>query len=194
MASYQIPPDPRKPDDEITGRRPRRQRADEREPIPWRWLGAGVLVTAVAIFAAVWLANRLLWREPLTAVPLPAPTVILLTAPPLPTVTATRPFPTPTVIPTFTPVPTPDVEVAPAEVTVGYYAAVTDTGGVGVTVRGGPSTNNVAILVAPEGDVLLVTDGPTEGSDRLWWQVRLGDGTEGWVAAEFLTPAPAPTP
>jgi hypothetical protein len=121
------------------------------------------------------------------------PTVIRLTAPPRPTIFATELVPTITPAPTFTPVPTPDVAVAPPEITPGFYAIVVNTGGIGVTVRGGPGTSNLPITVAGEGSFLLVLDGPTAGGDFQWWQVRLADGTEGWVAGDFLEPAAAPT-
>lgn len=189
MARYQVPPDPRK----TNRQRPRRPRA-AREPIPWLWLGLGAIITVMAIAAAFLLARSFLLRPPLDVDALPEPAVIRLTAPPSPTPSVTPPFPTPTIIPTFTPVPTPDVAVAPAEVQVGYYAAVSGTGEFGVTVRGGPSTNNVDITVAPEGTLLYVFGGPEADAqvERLWWQVRLTDGTEGWVAGEFLAPAAAP--
>lgn len=190
MARYQVPPDPRDSDAGPTRRR--RRRRDNQEPIPWLWLGLGAVVTVVAIGAAILVARSLLARPPLTPASLPPPTIIRLTAPPSPSPSLTPSFPTPTTIPTFTPVPTPDIFTAPEEVTVGYYAQVVETGGVGVTVRGGPSTNNVAIIVAAESSVLLVLDGPEEGNERLWWQVRLADGTEGWVAGDFLLPVAAP--
>jgi hypothetical protein len=191
MARYQRPPDPRDPDGYLTQRRQRRQRRDSQEPIPWRWLAMGVVVTAVSIVIALALARYLLLRPPLPTSPL-EPTIIVLTAPPSPIPTETPAFATPTAIPTFTPVATPDVAEAPAEVAAGYYARVAGTGGVGVTIRGGPSTNNVAVTVAQEGALLFVVSGPEEGSDYFWWQVRLEDGSEGWVAAEFLEPATAP--
>lgn len=190
MARYQIPPDPRDP--EASQKRPRRQRRDNQEPIPWLWLGLGGVVTVAAIGVAILIANSLLLRTPLNPASLPEPTVILLTAPPSPTTSATRPFPTPTTIPTFTPVPTPDLAQPPDEVTVGYYAQVVETGGVGVTVRGGPSTSNVRMTVASEGSIVYVLGGPTQADDLLWWQVRLADGVEGWVASDFLAPAAAP--
>ncbi len=190
MAQYQIPPDPREPD--VTGKRPRRQRRDHQEPVPWLWLGLGGVVTLLAIGAAIFIANSLLLRPALNPASLPEPTIVRLTAPPIPTTAATRPFPTPTTIPTFTPVPTPDLARPPAEVTIGYYAQVVETGGVGVTVRGGPSTSNVRITVASEGIILYVLDGPVQGDNLLWWQVRLSDGTEGWVASDYLIPAVAP--
>lgn len=192
MARYQVPPDPREPESDRAKKRPRRQRRDSQESIPWLWLGLGVLVTIIAIGLAFFLAGLFLSRPPLAAGGLPEPTIIRLTAPPSPTPSLTPALPTPTTAPTFTPIPTPDVAVAPPEVTPGYYAVVANTDGIGVTVRGGPSTNNVRLTVANEGAVVLVLSGPAEGSDRLWWEVRLDDGTVGWVAAEFLEPAAAP--
>lgn len=187
MARYQRPEDPREPN----GRRPRRFGGPAREPIPWPWLGLGVVITVIGIAGAVALANALLRRPPLT-VSAVEPTIIVLTAPPAAAPTNTPVLPTPSPIPTFTPIPTPNNAVAPPEVTVGFYAAVANTDGVGVTVRGGPSTSNVQLLVAPEDTVVLVLAGPESANDLLWWQVRLEDGTEGWVAGLFLEPADAP--
>ncbi|MCA9971891.1 MAG: SH3 domain-containing protein [Anaerolineales bacterium] len=188
MARYQVPPDPRQSNE----KRPRRQRGDSREPVPWLWLGLGVIVTIVAIGLALFVASRLLIPPPLNPAALPAPTIIRLTAPPSPTPSATPPFATPTTIPTLTPVPTPDVAVAPDEISIGYYAEVVNTDGFGVRLRGGPSTNNVSITVAEEGAIVLVLAGPEADNERFWWQVRMADDTEGWVAGEFLAPAAAP--
>lgn len=189
MARFELPPDPR--EEGLRERRKRRQRQDQKEPIPWLWLGLGVLVTIVGIFVAIWLANALLVREPLSA-PLPTPTVIRLTAPPSPAASSTPMRVTPTPIPTLTPAPTLDLANPPGEITVGYYAAVVNTGGNGVTVRGGPSTDNVRLLTAAEGRVMLVIGGPESGGEFTWWEIRLDDGTEGWVAGDFLSPVPAP--
>ena len=188
MARYKVPPDPRDSAEKIDSNRS----SDRREPIPWLWLALGVVVTLVGIGLSLALLRAFLLRPPLPVDPL-EPTLIILTAPPSPT-----PSPTPVIIapptalPTFTPAPTPDVAVAPDEITPGYYAQVVNTDGIGVTVRGGPSTNNAPLTVAPENDTLLVLDGPAEANEFLWWQVRLTDGTEGWVAGDFLTPAAAP--
>lgn len=173
-------------------RRPRRQRRDGREPVPWLWLGAGVVVTLVGVALATWMVTRMLARPPLEVAGGVEPTIIVLTAPPteIPSPTPVRPTPSP--VPTFTPIPTPDTAVAPPELTIGFYAVVANTDGVGVTVRGGPSTSNVALLIADEGAYGLVLDGPAEGSGFTWWQIQLEDGTEGWVAGDFLEPAAQP--
>ncbi len=194
MARYQIPQDPRDSKrKDSPEKRPRRLRQDSQEPIPWRWLGLGVLVTIVSIAIALALVNALLDRPPLEAAPI-EPTLIILTAPPSPIPSPTSPLPTPSPIPTFTPIPTPDTAVAPPEVTVGYYAQVANTDGFGINLRGGPSTSNAIITLVDEGALVLVIGGPEvdEANDRLWWQLQLDDGTEGWAVGEFLVPAAGP--
>jgi len=188
MARYQIPPDPRKPENP---ERPRHQRHDQAEPVPWLWFGLGLVVTLIAIAIAYNVAATFLARSPLDVGPL-EPTIIVLTAPPSPMPTATRQTILPTAVPTFTPIPTPDNAIAPEELTIGFYAQVANTEGTGVRVRGGPSVNNISLLVAPEGTVVLILDGPTESDGFLWWQVQLEDDTEGWAVGDFLEPAAAP--
>lgn len=189
MARYQVPPDPRESD--LKPRRERRQRQDSPDGFPWLWFGLGIVVTVLGIGLALVLVNTMLSREPL-ATTLATPTIIRLTAEPSPEPSATTDLPTPTPIPTLTPVPTRDLSSPPDEVAVGYYAEVSGTGEAGLTVRGGPSTDNVRIQRASEGTLMLVIGGPEEGGDFIWWQVRLLDGTEGWVAADFLAPVAAP--
>jgi hypothetical protein len=189
MARYKRPSDPRDPNADPT---PWSSSLPPPEPAPWKWFAIGLLVTFVGIGLAVALALSLLTRPPLEVAGLPEPDLIVLTAPASPTPSATPDFVLPTPIPTFTPIPTPDNAVAPPEITVGFYARVVDTGGAGLVMRGGPSTSNVQITLVDEGGYLLVIGGPEEGSDFLWWQVTLEDGTEGWVAANFLEPAAAP--
>ena len=164
----------------------------EREPIPWKWLGFGLLFALIACGAAAVLAGWFLVRAEPSTPGVAEATIIVLTAPPSPTIDVTGSAQPPTAMPTFTPIPTPDAAVAPPEITSGYYAMVANTDGLGVTVRGGPSTRNVSLLVAEEGTVMLILGGPEEGDGFNWWQVRLNDGTEGWVAENFLEPAPAP--
>jgi len=181
MTQYRIPPK-RELDPDKSGR----------EPFPWLWLGLGLLITVVGLGIAITLISSFLARPPQEQTAAPLPTVIRLTAPPRPTIFATEVVPTLTPSPTFTPVPTPDAASAPPEITAGFYAAVVNTGGVGVTVRGGPGTSNQPVTVATEGTVLFVLDGPTVGGEFQWWQVRLPDETEGWVAGDFLEPSAAP--
>jgi len=189
MARYRLPPNPRDPDSDLTAWQ---SSMPPPEPVPWKWFGLGLLVTLLGIGLAAVLVINALTRPPLEVAGLPEPDLVVLTAVPSPTASATPDFVLPTPLPTFTPIPTPDNAVAPPEITVGFYALVVDTGGAGLVVRGGPSTSNVQVTLADEGSYLLVIGGPEEGSDFLWWQVELEDGTEGWVAARFLEPAAAP--
>ena len=160
--------------------------------IPWKWLGAGLIVTIISCVAGYFLLSNYLKQMPSELVVQPAATIIVLTAPPSPTFLPTGQSQPPTPIPTFTPIPTPNTAVAPPEITAGFYVVVANTDDLGVTVRGGPSTRNVAILVAVEGSYFMVLDGPVEGDGFNWWQVQLEDGTSGWVAANFLEPSAAP--
>jgi hypothetical protein len=148
-------------------------------------------VTLLGLGAAAIILSAFLLREPLPA-PIQGPEIIRLTAPAGGPATATPPLPTATNVPTLTPPPTPDLSIAPEAITVGYYAAVANTDNVGVSLRGGPSTDNIRVQLIAEGTPLLVIGGPEEGSGLIWWQVRLEDGTEGWAAGDFLVPASAP--
>lgn len=190
MARYEVPPDPRDPNE----KRPSSPRYGEQEPMPWRYFALGLIVTLVSIVMALAVARAFLLRPPLqNAESGPVgPDLIILTAPPTAVPTETSVVPTPTVVPTFTPIPTPDNAIAPEEVTVGYYAQVSGTGEAGVTIRGGPSTSNANLTIAAEGDVLLVIGGPESANDLLWWNVELEDGTQGWAAGLYLVPAAAP--
>lgn len=189
MARYQAPDDPR--DNELRQSRKRRSRETRRDWTPWIGLFLGLLVTIFAAYIAFQLVNRFIDTIPLRQDPAEA-NVIVLTAPASPTPTLTPSLEEPTTIPTLTPEPTQDNASAPESVQVGFYASVSNTDGVGVTIRGGPSTDNVRLLVAQEGALVFIVDGPAEGSGFTWWQVRLDDGTDGWMAADFLVPADAP--
>jgi hypothetical protein len=163
-----------------------------RQPFPWLWLGLGVLVTIIGCALGWMLVSRWLLQPPAEPGDSQEPLLIILTAPPSPTGAPTSPAVAPTPIPTFTPIPTPDTAVAPEQITPGFYASVANTDGLGLTIRGGPSTRNVVVTVAEEGTTLFILDGPQEAENFTWWQLRLENGLEGWAVADFLEPAPEP--
>ncbi len=163
-----------------------------RPPIPWKWVGLGTGITIIGLIALMWLLGNFLTKPQENASQALEPTIIRLTAPPMPTATISLNPATPTIAPTATSAATPDLSVAPPEITAGFYAQVVDTGGVGVTVRNGPNTSNLPVTVAAEGSVILILEGPTAGGEYEWWHVRLANGTEGWVVEDFLIPSPAP--
>ncbi len=162
------------------------------QSVPWLWLGMGAVISLLIAGGLLLLLINFLAEPPAEGNASVDPTIIRLTAPPMPTATPLLVQPTLVVAPTSTPVPTVDPAFAPPEVTAGYYAVVVDTGGVGVRLRNGPSTRTVPVSLASEGTILYVIEGPEDADSRLWWNVRLDDGTEGWAAAEFLAPSAAP--
>ncbi len=67
---------------------------------------------------------------------------------------------------------------------------VTGTGDWGLFLRPDHNANNTPIISYPDGTRLEQIGEDFIGPDRIWRNVRAPDGNEGWVAAEFLTPAP----
>lgn len=67
---------------------------------------------------------------------------------------------------------------------------VTGTGGQGLFLRPQPSGDGAALATLPDGTVVEQVGADVTGADRLWRQVRAPDGQQGYVAADFLTPAP----
>lgn len=190
MARYRRPPDPRKPGVENDWALNERL-SQPKEPIPWRWLALGVLVAIFGLLTTGYIINAFLDREPLQ-VSLPTPTIVVLTAPVISQPAASVDFSTATPLPTFTPPPTADLSIAPDAITVGYYARVANTDDIGVSLRAGPSTDNLRLLLVPEDTSVFITGGPQEGNGFVWWQAQLEDGTEGWIAGDFLVPSSRP--
>ena len=91
-----------------------------KQPIPWLWLGLGIMVTIIGCVAAWMLVSSWLLRPPQETANPQEPLLIVLTAPPSPTPAPTSSAAAPTPIPTFTPSPTPDTAVAPEAITPGY--------------------------------------------------------------------------
>jgi heme/copper-type cytochrome/quinol oxidase subunit 2 len=163
-----------------------------RSSIPWVWLGLGIVISLVLFGVSAFFLVSFLARQENNPLDEQNLIIIQLTAPPIPTATTSAISAIPTLAPTATSMPTPDFSIAPPQITAGFYAEVVETGGVGVTVRNGPSTSNIPVTVASEGAVVFVIEGPEEGGAYQWWLVRLSDGTEGWAAADFLKPSTAP--
>jgi hypothetical protein len=113
--------------------------------------------------------------------------------------TATDPPPTapanpsPTIEPqTPTPIPTPEPTETPAPLT-----AVVSSG-VGVWLRGSPSTTGQQLEWLLDGTTVSLLPEQQTADDLVWQQVRVEDGQIGWVARDFLvigepTPVIEPT-
>lgn len=84
-------------------------------------------------------------------------------------------------IPTAAPTPTAEER---------RFYVVTGTGGQGLFLRPEPSTSGAPITTLPDGTRLEEIGPAVPGGDYLWRRVRTPEGQEGYVAADYLTPAP----
>jgi hypothetical protein len=104
---------------------------------------------------------------------------------------------TPTTAPSPTPPPTETAELIPTtspNVAIGRYVQVAGTGGYGLNLRSGPSENYARMDVALEGEVFIITDGPTVSGGSQWWRLRdpENEEREWWAIADFLEPVDHP--
>ncbi|MFN2107760.1 MAG: SH3 domain-containing protein, partial [Candidatus Promineifilaceae bacterium] len=66
------------------------------------------------------------------------------------------------------------------------HAVVTNTRGVGLTVRDSPGGAELAVI--PDGTILtLLPDGPVDFNGLTWQPVRTPGGDQGWAAVDFLS-------
>lgn len=61
----------------------------------------------------------------------------------------------------------------------------------GVRLRSEPSTKGDLVKLLKHHTPLTILGGPKKANGYTWWQVRMDDGTEGWVAEDFLAGPPA---
>ena len=113
--------------------------------------------------------------------------------------------PTPILVaaPTESPQPAlPTLAVAtlsPPAIATPQPLVVAGTGAEGVSLRRTPGTSGERLKVWPDGTLMSPLGEDQRVDNRDWKRVRDPDGTEGWVAAEFLvdpavaTAMPAPT-
>ena len=151
------------------------------------WLRAAFSLLIGLIFVGVFAVRPLI--SPRQA-PAPAPTPTLpasdVDAAPtepatlMPLVATTEPEPT---SPPAS--PSPEATAAPTATTAPVTAAVSS--GVGVWLRGAPSTSGEQLEWLLDGTIVTLLAGQETADDLLWQQVRTEAGGEGWVARDFLT-------
>jgi hypothetical protein len=166
-------------------RKPRPQARRRRVTLPpWALLAIFIAIVILLCIGLVLIINAIRGGddEPPTPVPTftseasPSATVSLLT----PTSAIT---PTSTVVLT---VGTPPATTPPTEIRPGALVVVTGTGGAGLRLRELATTDAKLVVMAREGTVLTVLEGPTDADGYTWWKVRTPDGEEGWGAATWL--------
>ncbi len=82
----------------------------------------------------------------------------------------------------------PDEAAAPEATTqlaVGGSASVTDNG---LNMRASASTGADIVTTLAQGQQVSIISGPQDADGFAWWQIELEDGSQGWVAADFLQP------
>jgi hypothetical protein len=92
----------------------------------------------------------------------------------------------------------PTATIAPADTTAdpapapatGQFFIVTGTNGLGLFLRPDPSTNGAPLTTLPDGTRVEQIEADVAGGDYVWRKIRAPSGEEGWVAVDFLVPAP----
>nr|MBA2289420.1 SH3 domain-containing protein [Chloroflexia bacterium] len=72
-----------------------------------------------------------------------------------------------------------------AQLAVGNVATVTENG---LNMRASASTSADIVITLAQGHQATIIGGPQDADGFAWWQIELEDGTQGWVAADFLQP------
>jgi hypothetical protein len=71
------------------------------------------------------------------------------------------------------------------QLTIDCPAYVSDTIDRPVNVRIEPRANATVVTSAAAGTAVTIIDGPRAAEGFIWWQVRLEDGSEGWMVARI---------
>lgn len=151
------------------------------------WVRAGFFLFVGLIFLGTFAVRPLISRG--SAAPEPTQTVPAIDVPP------TQPASTPTSDPsqaTTEPSPTsppasPSPEATAAPTTTAAPITAVVSSGVGVWLRGAPSTSGEQLEWLLDGTLVTLLAGQETADDLIWQQVRTEAGVEGWVARDFLT-------
>lgn len=142
----------------------------------WRLVAGAVLITALVIVLLVGLGKAQPLPTQTSAETEPLPTEVAIIQP----FGAEQPSVTP---PQITPAPPPPAAQG------GAQFRVFNTGSLGLFLRSEPSTANQPLKTLNDGAIVTIVGADFVGPDRVWKHIRDADGTEGWVAADFLQPA-----
>jgi hypothetical protein len=138
----------------------------------WRIVAIAAAVAVFAIFVLIFWNGS---RRPLPQRPQPT-AAAAFNLPPVDQ-------PTPTTRPI-----TPTAALPIPGTTGGAQFRVFNTEGLGLFLRPEPNTNNQPIKTLPDGTIVTIIGEDFVGPDRVWKHVRDPEGSEGWVASDFLEP------
>lgn len=158
------------------------------------WIRAAFFFLVALIFLGIFAIRPLISRstglapEPTGTIPVVNPVATQSEATEIAPVVETSAPPAPTSAPVT---PSPEATAAPTVTSAPTTAAVSS--GVGVWLRGSPSTTGEQLEWLLDGTIVTVLEGQETADDLLWQAVRTEAGVEGWVARDFLSinePAP----
>ena len=166
-------------------RKPRPQARRRRVTLPpWALLAIFIGIVILLCISLVLIVRAI--RSGDDEAPTPSPT---FTSEVSPSATVSLLTPTAAITPTSTvvlTVGTPPATTPPTEIRPGALVVVTGTGGAGLRLRELPTTDSQLVVMAREGTVLTVLEGPTDADGYRWWKVRTPEGEEGWGADNWL--------
>jgi len=166
-------------------RKPRDQARRRRVTLPpWALLAIFIAIVILLCIGLVLIINAIRGGD--DELPTPVPT---FTSEVSPSATVSLLTPTSAITPTSTVVLTVGTAPAttpPTEIRPGALVVVTGTGGAGLRLRELATTDAKLVVMAREGTVLTVLEGPTDADGYTWWKVRMPEGDEGWGAANWL--------
>ena len=142
-------------------------------------LGA-VLVTGICLLYIFLLLNGLSFRQQQDNVPRAGLTVIAMGD--IPTVDTNLLQ----VTPTHTALPYIEIN----GISVGKYAKIEGTEGVGLRIRREPGIETEVVFLSNESEVFTVVGGPIEKDGIIWWQLSApyDETRTGWASGDFLFP------
>lgn len=181
--------DPTQMDNEPSGSKRRPSRG-----INLTGMGARIAVTAIVVGLMALIISYFM-RSPAEGELVDAgiePTEVQITMEPTWTVELPPELATVTPEPTSTPPPpepTPEPTPEPLSIlAVGGSAVVTGTDTDGVNMRQGGGIDYPVLETIADGTAFELIGGPSEADGYSWWQIRLDNGTEGWVVQDFIAP------
>lgn len=157
-------------------------------PVIWL-LAAGIVLSLALVAFLVWLT--VLTPRPTSGAPTATLTVITATADTaVPTQAPGSPTPEATATPPPSPATEPPPTPPPGQIAIGAKVQVVGTGGAGLSLRQQPDPNAPRLAIAAEGEVLEIIGGARQIAGYTWWQVRRGDGVEGWAVQNYMQVVP----
>jgi hypothetical protein len=164
----------------------------------WRFVAGGAfLIVLVLVGILTFTRNggeQAIQRDPETGNPIIVPPGQLTSIPlqttvpgqpnadaptqPVGTQPGTQPEPPPAA-----PAPNDNTSIQPAFIVV-------NTGGNGLRLRATPDGTSAVLTTVPEGERVQQIGEDVTGAGYVWRNVRAPDGTEGWVAIDWLQPVP----